>query len=80
VPTPLIEVKMFDKLLTPEEAIAYLRLDAQELRQPRESLRWLCRTGKLRYAKIGRYVRFRRTWLDELVDRQVMRPTQVNEA
>lgn len=56
------------RMLTPEEAIKYLALDRQHLRCPRESLRWLCRTKKLRFAKVGRYVRFRQEWLDELVD------------
>jgi hypothetical protein len=63
------EAQMSDQLMTPAEAIAYLRLDEQGLRYPRESLRWLCRTGKLKYAKIGRYVRFRRSWLDEMIER-----------
>lgn len=57
------------RLLTPEEAIHYLALDKQRLRAPRESLRWLCRSKKLRFAKIGRYVRFRQEWLDEFIDR-----------
>lgn len=60
---------MPDKLHTPEEAVAYLGLDRQGLSQPLEALRWLCRTGKLRYTKVGRYLRFRREWLDELVER-----------
>jgi excisionase family DNA binding protein len=64
---------MGTELVTPDEAIAYLRLDEQGLRQPREALRWLCRTGRLRYTKVGRYVRFRRDWLDELVERNAVR-------
>ena len=59
---------MTQPLLTSAEAVAYLRLDRQGLRQPKEALRWLCRTGKLRYTKIGRYLRFRQSWLDELID------------
>lgn len=57
------------RLLTPDDAIHYLALDKQRLRAPRESLRWLCRSKKLRFAKIGRYVRFRQEWLDEFIDR-----------
>jgi hypothetical protein len=64
---------MTDTLMTPGEAVVYLRLDQQGLRDPRESLRWLCRTGKLRYTKIGRYVRFRRAWLDEAIDGNAVR-------
>jgi hypothetical protein len=59
---------MADALLTPLEAVAYLKLDQQGLQQPCEALRWLCRTGRLQYTKVGRYTRFRRAWLDELID------------
>jgi hypothetical protein len=58
-----------NRLILPEEAVAYLGLDQQGLRHPRESLRWLCRTGRLRYAKVGRYLRFRLDWLDEFIER-----------
>ncbi len=63
-------------LFTSQEAVSYLGLDRQGLSQPLEALRWLCRTGKLRYTKVGRYLRFRREWLDELVARnEVLRET-----
>jgi excisionase family DNA binding protein len=61
-----------DKLYTPEEAVAYLGLDRQGLRQPLEALRWLCRTGRLKYTKVGRRLRFRETWLDELIERNAI--------
>ena len=67
---------MMQPLMTPEEAIAFLGLDRQNLRQPREALRWLCRTGKLRYTKVGRYVRFRRRWLEELVKQNEVPPSK----
>lgn len=60
---------MQENLLTPDDAIRILGLDRQGLSHPRESLRWLCRTGKVRFTKIGRYVRFREEWLRELVER-----------
>jgi hypothetical protein len=63
---------MPDALLTPLDAIAYLKLDQQGLSQPRESLRWLCRTGRLKYTKVGRYVRFRKAWLDDLINRNAV--------
>ena len=66
---------MHEQLLTPEDAIRFLGLDRQGLRQPRESLRWLCRTGRVRFTKVGRYVRFREEWLQELVERNVSEPT-----
>ena len=61
------------ELMTPAEAVSYLRLDQQGLRDPREALRWLCRTGRLRHTRVGRYVRFRRDWLDELIDENAVR-------
>ena len=64
---------MTENLLTPRDAISYLRLDQQGLRAPGEALRWLCRTGKLKYTKVGRYVRFRRAWLDELIEQNAVR-------
>jgi hypothetical protein len=63
---------MTEPLRTPSEAVHFLGLDRQDLRQPREALRWLCRTGKLRFTKIGRYIRFRQAWLEELVDRNAV--------
>jgi hypothetical protein len=59
---------MADALFTAAEAIAYLKLDRQGLKQPRESLRWLRRTGKLKFARVGRSILFRRSWLDAVID------------
>jgi hypothetical protein len=61
------------ELMTPAEAISYLRLDMRGLRDPRESLRWLCRSGRLRHTRVGRHVMFRRDWLDELIDENAVR-------
>jgi hypothetical protein len=55
-------------VMTRREAVAYLALDRQGLRDPMEALRWLCRTGKVRYTKVGRHLCFRKQWLDELLD------------
>ena len=63
-----------DRLITPREAIEYLALDQQGLKMPRESLRWLCRTGRIRYVKVGRYVRFRQQWLDDYIENQCFEP------
>jgi hypothetical protein len=63
---------MSDQLLTPFEAIVYLRLNAGKLRQPRESLRWMCRRGLLKFARIGRSIVFRKCWLDDLIDRSAV--------
>lgn len=64
---------MAEPLITPIEAIRYLGLDRQNLRDPREALRWLCRTGQLKSTKVGRYVRFRQAWLDELIERNAVK-------
>jgi hypothetical protein len=69
---------MPEELLTPAEAVGYLKLDQQGLREPREALRWLCRTGKLKYTKVGRYIRFRRSWLDDLVEQHSVRRASVS--
>lgn len=61
-------------LLTPDEAIAFLGLDRIGLKNPRESLRWLQRTGKVRFTRIGRHVRFRKVWLEELIESNAIRP------
>lgn len=65
-------------LKTPDEAVRFLGLDRQGLRAPREALRWLCRTGKLKYARVGRYVRFREEWLQELVNTNTVRREAVD--
>jgi hypothetical protein len=61
------------RMYTPREAVAYLRLDQVGLKQPLESLRWLCRTGRLRFTKVGRRVLFEEAWLDELIERNSTR-------
>jgi hypothetical protein len=61
------------ELMTPAEAVSYLGLDRQGLRDPREALRWLCRTGRLRHTRVGRHTMFRRDWLDELVNENAVR-------
>ncbi len=53
-----------DPVYTSDEAVTYLGLDRVGLSQPGESLRWLCRTGKLKYTKVGRRLMFRKSWLD----------------
>jgi hypothetical protein len=69
---------MCDPLLTPFEAIVYLRLDQGKLRQPREALRWLCRRNRLRFAKVGRSILFRKSWLDDLIDRSAVQQNSHN--
>jgi hypothetical protein len=59
-------------LKTSDEAVSQLGLDRLRLRDPRESLRWLCRTGRLKFTRIGRRLMFRQEWLDELIDRNAV--------
>lgn len=68
---------MATKIYTSEEAASYLGLNRRGLSQPQEALRWLCRTGKLKYTKVGRHLMFREEWLDELIERNaVLRTTE----
>ena len=71
---------MSDPLLTSFEAVIYLRLDQLGLRQPRESLRWMCRRGLLKFARVGRSILFRKSWLDALVDRNAVQRNSRNSA
>ena len=71
---------MSDPLLTPFEAVIYLRLDQLGLRQPRESLRWMRRRGLLKFARVGRSILFRQSWLDALVDRSAVQRNSRNSA
>jgi hypothetical protein len=64
--------KIANGLKTSDEAVSQLGLDRLGLRDPRESLRWLCRTGRLRFTRIGRRVMFRQEWLDELIDQNTV--------
>ena len=60
---------MTKALITNKEAITYLGLDRQGLARPDEALRWLCRSGQLRYSRVGRRLCFRQEWLDAMIDR-----------
>ena len=64
---------MTSDLLNEAEAIAYLRLDRPGLTRPEEALRWLRRTGRLRFARLGRYILYRRQWLDEAIEISAVR-------
>jgi excisionase family DNA binding protein len=71
---------MAKKVYTPEEAVSYLGLDREGLSMPLEALRWLCRTGRLRFTRIGRHIRFEEAWLDELIEKNaVMRSESHND-
>ena len=61
------------ELMTPAEAVSYLGLDRQGLRDPLEALRWLRRSGRLRSTRLGRRTMFRRDWIDQMVNENAVR-------
>jgi len=61
------------RLLTLDEAAYYLGLH-KDHKAPVHAVRYLCRTRKLRFVKVGKTLRFRREWLDEYVDSESITP------
>lgn len=62
-PTPCPEV------LTPEEAVRYLRLDKTGIKDPLLSLRYYREKGLLRGTKVGLRLRYRRVELERFLER-----------
>jgi len=59
------------ELLTEEEAIRYLRLDAiSSLKNPSETLERYRAQGKLRGTQVGRMIRYRRIELERFLEKQ----------
>ena len=54
-------------LLTQEEAIKMLRLDALHLKRPKEALRYLRRTGQIAYVRVCGKILFPREAVEEYV-------------
>ena len=59
-------------LLTQEEAIRLLRLDAVNLKRPKEALRYLRRTGQIAYVKVCGKVLFPRKALEDYLTRNLV--------
>ena len=57
-----------EKMLSDDDVVRLLGLDERGLHRPREALRWLRRTGKLRYVMVGRRAMYRREWLEEFIE------------
>ena len=57
------------ELLTQEEAVRYLRLDATGVEDPGRTLRYYREQGFLRATQVGRRIRYRRVELDRLLER-----------
>ena len=60
-------------LLTQNEVIRALRLDGLEVRNPKESLRHLRRTGQLGYVKVAGKVLIPRAAVMEYLERRTVR-------
>jgi len=69
-----IHLRETPDLLTQEEAIRLLRLDRLGLRDPRESLWHLRRTGQLGYVKVAGKVLIPRVKIAEYLVRQAIEP------
>ena len=57
------------ELLTEEEAIRFLRLDAIAVEEPASTLRYYRKKGFLRATQVGKCIRYRRIELEKLLDR-----------
>ncbi|MCA9280911.1 MAG: helix-turn-helix domain-containing protein [Phycisphaeraceae bacterium] len=57
------------ELLTEQEAIRYLRLDAIDIDNPEETLRRYRKSGLIRGTQVGKCVRYRRKELEAFLDR-----------
>jgi len=55
------------ELLTEEEAIRYLRLDAIKVEDPAGTLRYYRKKGLLRATQVGKSIRYRRVELERLL-------------
>lgn len=60
------------ELLTQDEAVQSLRLDALGLRCPRESLRYLRRTRQIGYVRVAGKILIPRSEIDAYLERQTV--------
>jgi len=67
-----VESDGMPELLTQEEAIKFLRLDALNLKRPKEALRYLRRTGQIAYVKICGKVLFPKAALEDYIQRNLV--------
>ena len=63
----------YDKLLTLEQVAERLGLDIDH-RDPISAVRYLCRIRKLRFVKVGKTLRFRRSWVEEFIEKESIAP------
>lgn len=57
------------ELLTEEEAIRYLRLDAVDIENPADTVRRYRKLGLIRGTQVGKCIRYRRCELDRFLER-----------
>lgn len=57
------------ELLTEEEAIKFLRLDAIAVEDPANTLRYYRKKGLLQATQVGKCIRYRRVELERLLDK-----------
>jgi hypothetical protein len=63
-----------DRLLTSEEVARILALDIDGHLAPAEAVRYLCRSGKVRYCKVAGHLRFRSEWINEFIESNTVAP------
>jgi len=66
------QLQAMPELLTQEEAIKFLRLDAMNLKRPKEALRYLRRTGQIAYVKVCGKVLFPRKAIEDYISRNLV--------
>jgi hypothetical protein len=65
--------RMVPELLTPQEAIEFLRLDVEGPDHPEMTLDYFRREGLLRATRVGKRIRYSKTELLQLIDRLTQR-------
>ena len=61
------------ELLTPEEVIEILRLDARGLKDPKEVLRHLRRTRQIGFVKLGGRILFRKSDVEDFINKNAVK-------
>jgi hypothetical protein len=76
VDTQTAEIK--SDLLTFEQAAAWLGFTRPDYAAPAEAVRYLCRTRKVRYIRVGKRIMIRVAWLMEFLERESVSPITEN--
>ena len=65
-----------ERLLTAQEVAHVLGLDSDGHKAPTEAVRYLCRSGQMRYCKVSGRPRFRREWVEEFIRTNTVEPVR----